>query len=254
MAGKKEVSEDTLVIGDKVDIVSEDGQVYRSMVEDRVDDGPFLVSLPHRRGRYMYVAQDDVVYLVFYREGGRYIAQMKVLMLEKRGAIRYMWLLQETRAQKNQRREAFRLPVTVPVVVYEYIEGYKSVLHELDRNKPASDEADAELSVSEVVTSRDISIKGIAISSKRVYNIDDEYLLGVDIDNTSVIIGGVARIKGRPSIILKSVVRRCIPMNENKINHVGFRFFDETKEVSEKIARYVLIEQQRQIKSQRGLN
>jgi len=250
MARNKDVSEDMLVIGDKVDVVSSNGQVYRSMVEDRLDDGPFLVSVPHRKGRYMYVAQDDVLYLVFYRENGRYIVQMKVLALEKRGAIRYMWLLQETKAQKNQRREAYRLAATIAVVVYEYDDNFSSsALNDPDLADPGT-----ALNVVEVVPSRDVSIKGIALSSKKVYTIGDEYFLGLDFDNTSEIIGGTVRIKKTPSITVRAVVRRCIPMNENKINHVGLNFLDVTKVVSEKIARYVLVEQQRQIKSKRGFS
>jgi len=239
---KNELPEDILIVGDKVDIVSEDGQVYRSMVEDRVDDGPFLVSVPHRKGRYMYVAQDDVIYLVFYREGGRYIVEMKVLALEKRGEIRYMWLMQLSKAQRNQRREAYRLPVTIGIVVYEHDDEYK----------PEFDLPDEKLSISEVVASRDLSTKGLAISSKNKYNVSDMHLLGIDFEDTSEIIGGVVRVKKAPQLILKAEVRRCIPMNENKINHIGFQFLDLTKAVNEKIARYVLVEQQRQIKNKRG--
>jgi len=257
MVRKNGVTEDILIVGDKVDIVSEDGQVYRSMIEDRIDDGPFLVSLPHRKGRYMNVNQDDAVYVVFYRAGGRYIAQMKILALEKRGAIRYMWLIQETKAQRNQRREAFRLPVTIGVIVYENDENFEpndlyDDLGEVSEEEPV--DPIAELVVLDTVTSRDISLKGIAISSKKVYNVDDEYFLGIDLDNNSEIIGGFVRIKKNPTIILRAVVRRCIPLNENKINHVGFQFLEESKEASERIARYVLIEQQKQIKSQRGLS
>ncbi|MCL2221149.1 MAG: flagellar brake protein [Oscillospiraceae bacterium] len=250
MAKNRDISEDILVIGDKVDVVSSDGQVYRSMVEDRLDDGPFLVSVPHRKGRYMYVSQNDVIYLVFYRESGRYIVQMRVLALEKRGAIRYMWLQQETKAERNQRREAYRLAATVAVVVYEYDSNFTSA----DLNNPDIVDPGSVLKVLETVASRDISIKGIALSSKKVYTIGDEYFLGMDLDNTSEVIGGSVRIKRTPSITLRAVVRRCIPLNNTKINHVGLSFLDEIKTVNEKIARYVLIEQQRQIKSKRGFN
>ncbi|MCL2248416.1 MAG: flagellar brake protein [Oscillospiraceae bacterium] len=257
MAAKKEITEDMLLVGDRVDIVSEDGQVYRSMIEDRLNDGPFLVSVPHRKGRYMYVSKDDVIYVVFYREGGRYIAQMKVLALEKRGAIRYMWLLQETRAQRNQRREAYRLPVSMGIVVYNYDEKFTRLCEDMPGEQEEEQEEDAftveNLTVMETVLSRDISIKGVAISSKKTYTIGDKYIVGMDLENSAEIIGGIVRMKKTPALILQSVVRRCVPMNENKINHVGLAFLDETKKVSEQIARFVLIEQQKQIKNQRRL-
>jgi len=250
MARSKEITGEILVIGDKVDIVSGDGQVFRSMVEDRLDDGPFLVSVPHRRGRYMYVAQNDVIYLVFYRETGRYIAKMRVITLEKRGEIRYMWLLQETKAERNQRREAYRLGTTVAVVVYEIDENFSPA----DLEKPEPVDPRNVLNIFETVTSRDISIKGIALSSKKVYTVGDEFFLGVDLDKTSDIIGGSVRLKRTPAITIRAVVRRCIPMNDNKINHVGLSFLEVSKIVNEKIARYVLIEQQKQIKSKRGFS
>jgi c-di-GMP-binding flagellar brake protein YcgR len=256
MAEKKEITEDILLIGDRVDVVSEDGQVYRSMIEDRIDDGPFLVSVPHRRGRYMYVAKDDVLYVVFYREGGRYIAQMKVLALEKRGAIRYMWLLQETKAQRNQRREAYRLAVSMGVVVYNYDDKFTRLCEDMPQEQEGEEDAFTveNLTVMETVLSRDISIKGVAISSKKTYAEGDKYIVGMDLESTAEIIGGIVRIKKTPALILQSIVRRCVPMNENKINHVGLAFLDDSKKVSEQIARFVLIEQQKQIKNQRRLD
>jgi len=253
MAEKIEITEDIILVGDRVDVVSEDGQVYRSMIEDRLEDGPFLVSVPHRRGRYMYVAKDDVLYVVFYREGGRYIAQMRVLALEKRGAIRYMWLFQETKAQRNQRREAYRLPVNMGVVIYGYNEKFER-FHEdmpIEQRDAFSIE---DLTVVETVLSRDISIKGVAVSSKKTYVEGDKYIVGMDLENSAEIIGGIVRIKRTPSLILQASVRKCIPLNENKVNNVGFAFLDDTKKVSEQIARFVLIEQQRQIKNQRRLD
>jgi hypothetical protein len=111
-----------------------------------------------------------------------------------------------------------------------------------------------DLTIMETVISRDISIKGVAISSKKMYVEGDKYIIGMDLENSAEIIGEVVRIKKTPALILQAVVRRCIPMNENKINHVGLAFLDETKKVSEQIARFVLIEQQKQIKNQRRLD
>jgi len=94
MDGNKIIDDDVIVVGDKVDLVTRTGKVYRTMIEDRLGNGPYLAGIPHRKGVHMFVAQDDDIYVVFYRESGRYIAHMKVVALEKRGEIRYMWLAQ----------------------------------------------------------------------------------------------------------------------------------------------------------------
>jgi hypothetical protein len=94
----------------------------------------------------------------------------------------------------------------------------------------------------------------VAVSSKKTYVEGDKYIVGMDLENSAEIIGGIVRIKRTPSLILQASVRKCMPLNENKVNNIGFAFLDDTKKVSEQIARFVLIEQQRQIKNQRGLD
>jgi len=235
------VIEEEIVVGDKVDLVTQSGAVYRTMIEDRYNDGPFLAGVPNKKGVHMHVEQEDDIYLVFYRESGRYIAHMKVIGLEKRGEIRYMWLLQKTAAQKNQRREAFRLPVNFEVQIYEYMEDIEQGLTYVpDEVRSLALEA---------VNSRDISVTGIALLTKKKYELEEKYLLSLHLGRTSAIVSGRVVSEDRtPALHITATVKRCIPWRTGNTFNTGMHFIGMTESMSDGIARYVLAEQQRQIK------
>jgi len=245
MDKRQQAAEEEILVGDRVDIVAPAGQVYRTMIEDRLDNGPFLVGIPSRKGVYMSVFDDDDIYLVFYRETGRYIAHMKVIALENRGAIRYMWLLQKTIAQKNQRREAFRLPVSFNVHIFDYAEDVeKSLTHETDEFETVATEA---------VNSKDISVTGISMITKKEYKLNDKYILRMHLDLMILEAWGVAAADMEPALHLTATVKRCVPWRANRTFNTGMQFLGLTKNMSEGLARYVLDEQQRQIKRRRLL-
>ena len=245
MEPEKVVDDDIILVGDKVDIVAESGIVYRTMIEDRLKDGPFLAGVPNRKGIFMNVEQNDSLYLVFYRASGRYIAQMKVVATEKRGEIRYMWLMQATRAQKNQRREAFRLAVEFDVQIFEFAEdaeqGLKKV--ENDEENPALERA----------ICRDISVTGIALLTKRQYEFDEKCLLSLHMDRTPESIRNVSLRESLPALFLTATVKRCLPWRTTNTFNTGMQFFNMTESISDGIAKYVLSEQQKQIKRRRRL-
>jgi c-di-GMP-binding flagellar brake protein YcgR len=237
------LEDDVIVVGDKIDLVSQTGVVYRTMIEDRNESGAFLLGVPNRKGLYMPVYQDDDVYLVFYRDSGRYIAHMSVVALEKRGEVRYMWLIQKTKAQQNQRREAFRLPVSFNVQICKYIED--------DENEKEYIPEEAETIALEAVNSRDISVTGIALITKKKYEIDEKYLLILQFSKAHV---GVRRRPNDPddeTLSITATVKRCIPWRTANTYNTGMQFFGMTDSMSDGIARYVLTEQQRQIKKRR---
>jgi len=210
------------------------------MIEDRIDNGPFLVGIPSSKGIPMHVETDDDIYLVFYRETGRYIALMNVVALENRGAIRYMWLLQKTKAQRNQRRGAFRLPISLNVHIRKYEEDIKKDnLDLIDEPAPAP---------LEEANTRDISVTGISLLTKRKYALDEKYILSMDLDMTPAII----RVRQLPisttETILAATVKRCIPWRTDNMFNTGMHYFGLTKGMSENIAKYVLTEQQKRAK------
>ena len=240
------IEDEVIIVGDKVDIVTQSGEVYRTMIEDQFDNGPFLAGIPNKKGVYMFVHQDDDLYLVFYRDTGRYIAQMKVVAIENRGELRYMWLLQKTRAQKNQRREAYRLPVDFDVNILEYME-------ERDKKGLIYVGGEAEVTVLESVSSRDISVTGIALLTRRQYQLNDKYLLSLHMDRNAASIRTRSSLEKSPALHLTASVRRCVPWRTGNLFNTGMEFFGMTESMSDGIAKYVLSEQQKQIKRRRRL-
>jgi len=234
-----------IVVGDKVDVVTQSGHVYRTMIEDQISDGAFLASVPNKKGVYMFVHQDDDIYLVFYRETGRYIAQMKVVALEKRGEIRYMWLMQKTKAQKNQRRQAYRLPVDFDVKIFDYVEEEKQGLIYV-----GGEAGEAAL---ESVSSRDISVTGIALLTRRQYKLDDRYTLNLYMDRHAASIKAKSTTESSPALTLTAAVKRCVSWRTGNLFNTGMEFFGMTDTMSDGIAKYVLSEQQKQIKRRRRL-
>jgi len=237
------LTDDVIIVGDKVDIVTQSGTVYRTMIEDRLNDGPFLAGIPNRKGVHMFVDQDDDLYMVFYRPSGRYIANMKVVALEKRDGVRYMWLIQKAKAQKNQRREAFRLPVEFEVQIFEYIEDHEQGLIQV--------EEDVEVSALESVNCRDLSITGIALLTKRQYEFDERYLLSLHMDRTPESFRNRSIRDRAPGMLITAVVRRCIPWRTANTFNTGMQFFGMTEGMSDNLSKYVLAEQQKQIKRRR---
>ena len=172
--------------------------------------------------------------MIFYRDTGRFIAKMNVVALEKRGEIRYMWLAQKTKAQRNQRREAFRVPVRMNVKVCEYTEEGK-----VEGGSPEEVKIVPEL---DSVDSRDISATGIAIMTKKEYNADEKFLLKL----------GFTDDKGKTQEFpVNAKVMRVTPWRDTKLYNVGLQFFGMPKNMNEKLSRHVLVEQQKDIKRKR---
>jgi len=255
MEPEKLIADDIIIVGDKVDIVAESGIVYRTMIEDRLGDGPFLAGVPNRKGVHMQVDQGDSIYLVFYRVSGRYIAQMKVVATEKRGELRYMWLMQATRAQKNQRREAFRLAVEFDVQILYFKEDTEKedAEDEAEEGIKQTDDEKPEDSVLEQVICRDISVTGIALLTKKKYEFDEKYILSLHLDRTPAAVRTRSIQDSSPALNLTATVKRCIPWRTGNIFNTGMQFYNMTESMSDGIAKYVLTEQQKQIKRRRRL-
>ena len=245
--GVSQVNEDEIIIvGDKIDIVTYQGIVYRSMIEDRLQGGQFLVGLPNRKGVFMNAVEGDDAYLVFYRESGRYIAQMRVIAFENRDNIRYMWLEQMTKAQKNQRRAAFRLPIEFEVRIFE----------EVETNEPNQNNSiiKTQLNLLESAMSRDLSVTGAALLTKKEYQMGEEFLLELHFERTPVRVRTRSSHENSDNIMrLTAAVKRCIPWRTTKSFNTGMHFLAMTESKSDSLAKFVLNEQQKQIKRRRML-
>jgi len=243
----KVADESKIEVGDRVSVVSPDGKAYKTMVEDIHEKGPLLLGVPSIKGMYMPVSEGDDIYLVYYRKTGRFIAQMKVIALEKQGVIRYMWLLQKAVAQKNQRRNAYRLPIMFDVKISEYVEdSEKDIVNGVIVGEPDAIEY-------ETASSRDLSISGVALTTKKIYIVGQKYSLRMYFDRTPASVRVKSSSEGSPPLEVAATVRRCIPWKETKFYDTGLQFDGLSKHISESISRFVLTEQQKQMRKRRML-
>ena len=226
--------ESVISIGEKVDLVGHKNRLYRTKVEDIIETGLYLVGVPRYSGTPMPLHAGEDVYMIFYRETGRYITQMNTVGFEKRGEIRYAWLFQKTEPHKDQRREAFRVPVSLEVQVRKYNEDAES------RIPLFGDMEDAELI--EDVSSKDLSVVGISIITKKEYVPGERHLLNVLF---------AAPESGVTPFITCAVVARSVPYRESGKHLVGLSFFGHSKRMTEQISKFVLEEQRRQLRQRR---
>jgi len=227
------IDDGVLVLGDMVDLAGHKNRMYRTKIEDVAPNGLFLIGVPRFGGTPMPIHVNDDVFVVYYRQTGRFIVRMGVVGFEKRGYVRYAWLFQKTEPYKDQRRETFRVPINLDVSVCELSEDTEAKAPEFD---------DVEnVKVLEKVSSRDISVSGISFLTKGEYLVGDRRLLKVYIQSDDANLPFVST----------ATVARYAPWRESGKNHAGLRFFGLTKNKSEYISRFVLEEQRRQLKQKR---
>jgi len=216
-----------IVTGDKVDIAEDDNRTCRTMIEDTIGNGLYLAGVPTRSGVPVRLQEDDTISVMFYRESGRYAADMKVVGFEKRGEVNYLWLLQTSEPHRVQRRDAYRVPSRIKVLVCDYIEQMDMQLQEsVDMTALTRDTAE----------SVDISLAGIAITTKQEYKPGEKYMLKLHIDDSK-------NKKAPPFTVFAEVVRTAAGNNKGTYR-VGMQFFGLTKSMDEFLARYIMARQQ----------
>jgi len=223
-----------LYVGDKIDLIGDRSRIYKAMIEDVVENILYMVGVPRHSGVPMPLHVNDEVTLIFYRDSGRYITRMKVAGFERKGEARYALLFMISKPEQDQRRGAYRLTSRLEVQVCEYIE---------DMEKKLTGYGDVrEMSVLETTSSRDISVTGIGLVTKQEYELGEKRLLKIYFSKQ--------RSRTLPFLICGKATR-FIPWPGSGMNNVGMQFFGQTKNMNEYISRYVLNEQQKQIKGRR---
>ena len=223
-----------LYVGDKIDLIGDRSRIYKAMIEDVVENILYMVGVPRHSGVPMPLHVNDEVTLIFYRDSGRYITRMKVAGFERKGEARYALLFMISKPEQDQRRGAYRLTSRLEVQVCEYIE---------DMEKKLTGYGDVrEMSVLETTSSRDISVTGIGLVTKQEYELGEKRLLKIYFSKQ--------RSRTLPFLICGKATR-FIPWPGSGMNNVGMQFFGQTKNMNEYISRYVLNEQQKQIKCRR---
>jgi len=227
-------ADDIIVLGDKVELVLDDNRVYKTKVEDLTDTGLFLVAVPSLGAMPARLYLNDRIIVGFYRQVGRFITTMEVVAFEKQREIQYVWLLQITQPFKQQRRDAYRLPISIGVQVCEYTDWIENEL-------PLYGDEDRG-AIIENVNTIDISITGIALRSSRLYEHGEKYQLKIFFAD---------RQEGAKPFLICSEVMRCLPTRETHVSKIGMRFYAATRNRGDILSRYIFTQQQRLIKQRK---
>ena len=213
---------------------AEEGFAYRTMIADIDRHGTITVSIPSFSGVQMPLREGQDIYMAYNRESGKYVVRMKVRGFRTENDIRYARLIVVAEPIRKQRRNHYRLPVRLKVLVCEYRE-------DAEYSMPLKGEI-AEAVGLETVGTNNISVTGIAISTNKEYNKGERYLLKVYLDEKQG--------ENSPFIVCAEVMR-TISDRQNKTNYVGMRFFGLSEKMSEYMAKYVMEQQKKIIAKER---
>jgi len=222
-------------VGDKVDLITTDGIPHRTLIEDIKRGGLLYVAVPNSGSISILIHVEEELVMTFYRESGRYSVNVKVLGFDWQDEMRFVYLVQLSEPEKDQRRKYYRLAVSLNVILCEYIEA-------IEENMPMQEEL-AEAVALEIAGTKDISITGVALVTKHAYVPGDKYLLKLFFEDN-------LRKKAAPFVICAEVIRSDHE-RKNNTYRIGMCFFGQTKSMSDYLARYVLKQQQKQILQRR---
>ncbi len=226
------VKKNLLNIGDRVDLYLGTGPVYRTMLEDIADNGNLLVSVPTYKGVPIKLSKGQGLQIYFYRPTGRYRVNVKMITYQQHEQLRMLELKPLSEPQKQQRRESFRIQADLKVLL-RYAD------NEIIPEKLMS----PDLSEQEVASSVNISATGIAIRTKKVYNIGDKLFLRIFLkwpDESAAPLEVIGEIR---QIDLLDPVQ--------KINYVGVMFLYTSNDIYEHISKYVMAQEQKRLKQKR---
>ena len=219
-----------LTLGEKIDLTVDGKSFYKTMIGDIFENGLIMVGAPIHRGKQMQFEVFDEVFLVFYRDTGRYFSQMRVVGFQEKDRVRYTMLEQMTEPVKDQRREFYRLPTSVEALLYEYADGIEVSITLKEEVGELNKIADAR--------AKDISVTGIALITKRECLLSERYLIKLNFDEY--------RDKAPPLWACANVVRTELTLESGMYN-LGMCFFGLTKDKSEFLSKYILTQQQKKI-------
>lgn len=225
------VNKSLLNIGDRVDLYLGTGPTYLSKLEDITQSGNLLVSIPTYRGEPIDIEKGQGFQLYFYRPNGRYRVNVKMNGYVKDGLVRLMELKPLSDPQRQQRRESFRLPIELKVLV-TYIDS-ESITEDI----LGSD------SSTEKVTSSNLSATGIAITTKRQYSLGDKVFLQIYLNWPEE--------KSEPIELMGEVrqVAKTEPFEKTFI--VGIKFVYLSNDIYNHLSRFIMLQQQKRRKQER---
>ena len=226
-----------LAAGDKVELfAADDERAFKTVVWEVFFDGAVLVALPVYGSIPMLIHEGDEISLVYFRESGRYTVQTRAAGFLKKDEVTYARLVRLSEPIKSQRREFFRLPVRLDVAVCKCSDDGINIIAGVSRHDIA------EVVELETAETKDLSVTGVAIESKKEYKSGEKYLLQISLSDISKEV--------KPIEVHAEVVRKSYDHDRKKYM-IGMRFYDQAAGTSEFLAKYVLARQQKQIMRKR---
>ena len=220
--------------GDKLDISINDKKIYKTMVREAINSKLFVVVTPTLGGMPLLIHEGEAVNVAAYRERGKYEFLARARSVLKDGDLRLVLLERISLMSKKQRREYYRLPVRLKVLVCGYEESVEEDL--------PSHIDDAQVIALENIETKDISVTGLSIETKRKYNVGEKFLLSIHLGQDSK--------RVRPFYICAEVVR-TEKLPYSGMDMVGFRFYYQSQDMSSRLTKFVISEQQKLIMKRR---
>ena len=218
--------------GEKIDLYLGKGPYYRTLVDELPDDKTVIAPLPMYRGIPIILRQNQEIKMYFYRPNGRYIQSVKVIGFALEGNIRLVRLMELEPAEKQQRRDTFRVATMLRAILRPYEDSEMP-------GKPSPQEEE----LMEEVPTFNISATGVAVRTTRDFEIGDRVRIRVFLTWPQ---------QEPEQIDIVGEVRQIMSVEQElRVKQLGMMFLDISEETSGRIEKFVIVEQQRKVKQKK---
>ncbi|NLT57755.1 MAG: flagellar brake protein [Clostridiales bacterium] len=217
------------VIGDKLELCMEKAPPYRTQLEDIDREGNYLVPPPQYRRVQMEYEVGQALEAFYFRHNGRYGFRAQVVGTKEQGELCFLVLRRTSEPYRQQRRESFRLPISLKIVVRPAVAG------------PFPLHPDGEdMRLERMFKTENLSETGLGFkTSRRSYEVGE--LLYINLYFGS-------KATSAPIEFYAQVCRRELVDREAQTYFIGVKFLRVGEDVRQMIARFVLREQQELIR------
>ena len=218
--------------GEKIDLYLGRGPYYRTMVDELPDDRTIIAPLPTYKGIPIILSQNQEIKMYFYRPNGRYVQNVKVIGFMLEGNVRLVRLMELGSAEKQQRRDTFRVTTMLRAVLrpHDFGEFPNKITPEEDQ-------------LMEEVPTFNISATGVAVRTTRDYSVGDRIYIRIYLTWPQ---------QKSEQIDVMGEVRQVVSVEqEMRVKQLGMMFLDISEETSGRIEKFVIVEQQRKVKQKR---
>ena len=205
-----------IAIGERVDLQTEFG-IFRSIIQDITANDEFLVSEPTRKGVPVYVPVGTVVALHYFQANCVYQFDAALLEFVTANELRMFKFSPVTDPVRKQRRNHYRLPISMPIWVAPQMELQQDV-YMAGANK---------------FDTSDLSQGGVSFYSRD--EIAPDTILGMEMTlppDTQIVVQG-------------AVVRTMKAKSPDRPSLVCIQFLNSSNQVQRAISKFVVKEQQR---------